>query len=190
MDINIYLIGVIVGIVTSIIIAWNNFFGLKDRFMNYLRKKLEVETKTDELKQKYLENDRELYFKIKTYISDDINMHQLRDYDFSGLFGDNFTKELHDFIWECKKPDFSFHDQELENAKKDLEESINLFLNPVGKYTFTEDDNHHFRCIPRDWRHRFPDKHREATKLIHNGADATTIAYDNFIRLSKEKLAV
>lgn len=190
MEVNLYLIGTITAIITSIIIAWNNFFGLKDRFMNYLRRKLEIKTGEDNLKERYLENDRELYFKIKKYINDDQNMLELREYDFSGLFRDDFTKEMHHFVWECKKPDFEFHDTDIEKAKKNLEESVKLFLKPVGKYTFTYDDNPHFRCVPKDWRHRFPEKYSDVIKSIHEAADTATAAYDNFVRICKEKLAV
>jgi hypothetical protein len=93
-------------------------------------------------------------------------------------------------MWKCKNPDFEFHNKKIEKEKRNLENSLSTFLSAVGQHTFTYDPNPDFRCIPKDWRHRLPEKYHSATKALNSSADSTVEAYDAFIRKCKKELAL
>lgn len=180
----------LITLICSVIIAWNNYFGLRDNLKGYLRKRLEIPTEEELLKKELKENDRKLYKKITSYLDSDRNMMRLRENDFGATFRDDLTENINNFIWDCKKPEFEFHDPQVEKAKKELKEKLNIFSSLIAKYTFSNKLNTEFRSVPKDWRHRHPDKYNEVVREINKSADSAIEAYDAFIRECRKKLAV
>jgi hypothetical protein len=181
---------VLITVLCSIIIALNAMFGLKDRFKNFLRSKLEIPTEREKLNQERMKSDIDLYKKIKSYLDSDGNMMEIRDIHFGSSFRDNLTEDLHKFIWECKKPEFEFHNDELESAKKELVYNLVSLLDSIGQYTFTNDTNTDFRSVPKDWSYKLPDKYEKVIKTLNSRADSTIDAYDLFIRKCRKELAL
>lgn len=174
--------------ICSIVIATNNVFGLKDRARAYLRRRLEVPTELEQLRSRHLASDRDLFGQIREMLPSEKPMSYVRDTDFAGAFPSDLTKGMHHFTWECRKPEFEFHDTELEAARAKLEEKTHAFLDPVGQNTFVVEGNAKFVQVPKDWRHRHPDKYSEAVRQINMAADELYKTYDAFIRLGRKKL--
>jgi hypothetical protein len=184
------LIIAVLSLFCTIIIASNNYFGLRDRFKNYLREKLNVPTEKEKINKKRLEKDQELFKEITNYLDSDGNMMIVRDNDFGGSFPGDLTSDLNNFLWECKKPEFEFHDGELEKEKKKLEENLTEFVNGIAVNTFRLNDTSDFKSVPKDWRHRHPEKHRKVVKSLNDKAESTIKVYDKFVRKCRKKLAL
>lgn len=176
----------IIGVIGTWIIAANNLFGLKDRAVGYLRQKLAVETMEEEIYKRHVESDRELLSEIRKMIPSDYPISMLRDYDFGGPYSDELPKLLRQFVRECEKPEFEFHDTELEQIRKELEDAARRFTRISGKRGFYI-DNDTVR-IPKEWHHERPDKWHEARNNLNSAADDIIESYDELIRTGRKKL--
>lgn len=176
----------IIGVIGTWIIATNNLFGLKDRAVSYLRQKLAVETMEEEISRRHIESDRELLEKIRKMIPSDYPISTLRDYDFGGPYSDELPRLLREFVRECEKPEFEFHDTELEQIRKELEGAAKRFTRTSGKRGFYIDTD--TVRIPKEWHHEHPEKWHESRDNLNGAADDIVESYDELVRKGRKKL--
>jgi len=183
-------IALLVAVVTGIgtwVIATNNLFGLKDRAVEYLRSKLGVSLE-DEIKRRHMESDRELLNEIRDLLPSDYPINKLRHYDFGGVYRDELPRMLRDFLRECEKPEFEFHDAELEPMREELERAAEQFSEASAKHAFYLEGSTDKVKIPDEWHHKYPDKWHEARDQLNDSADKIVEAYDELVRLGRGKL--
>lgn len=182
------LIATVVTIIGTTIIAMNNFFGLKDRAVKYLREKLKVTTLEEEIARRHVESDRNLLNQIRETLPSDYPIIKLRDYDFGGVYSDELTEGMHEFLHGCRKPEFEFHDPDLEEAREELEEAVRRFTRTSGKETFYLEGSTEKRRIPSEWHHKQPKRWHRVRNELNGAADDIVEAYDKLVRTGRKKL--
>lgn len=183
-------IALLVAIVAAIgtwIIATNNLLGLKDRAVDYLRNKLGSSLE-EEISRRYLERDRELLSEIRDLLPSDYPISKLRHYDFGGVYRDELPKRIISFLRECEKPEFEFHDSELEVLRQELEDAAQRFSRASGENAFYLEGSTDMIKIPDKWHHKYPDKWHNARNELNESADEIVDTYDDLVRLGRKKL--
>jgi hypothetical protein len=105
--------------------------------------------------------------------------------------------EVHDdlkkYKLQCKNPDFEFIDSDLEIRKCELTDSVESFLNTLGRVAFTTDDwkiDFQRMVIYRDIKYSKPKIYYKAVDDGDQTANKVCTAYDDLVGLGRRKLAV
>lgn len=136
----------------------------------------------------YIEPDRNVFFKLKEYINDDV-MNYIRDMDFGGwTYGIDQFNDLHRFIDKCLEPMMQFLDADLEKAKMDFRESLRQMFGASVSYCHCDDGKN---CgVPADWTFTNPEMYDKAIDEMNRLSWDVWNSYYNFISLIKRKLII
>lgn len=183
--------------------------GHRDRWYEKVRNSYGVVSNPD-----YVKLDQNLFLEIRKLLPSTGAIEFMQFHDYGGSFRVDEHNDLHEFIYQCNKPEFEFLDIDLEGLRVKLASLTEKFVRMLGKYTFPlqRTDEHWNRLPPdpeRDFELIFELKHmakdeedlkkmmdeqrehiRNTRHKMNNLASEICKTYDEFIRLGRRKLGV
>ena len=134
------------------------------------------------------EEDKALFLRVRALLPSDDPMLEIRDPHFGSSFPTRLARMVYMFTVERRRPEFEFHDAELEKACEELTKSAHAFLEPVEKHTFGSYGNSDFSTVPREWRGTNPELHAQAVESLNEASLQLYSDYETFIKLGRSKL--
>ena len=183
------LIATVVTFVGTIIIALNNFFGLKDRAVEYLRDRLEVDTLEDETERRKIEKDRELFHEFLEVLPSSGSIDFIDRRNMAGFsFDSEKLNDLHEFYYNWDDAEHEFMDDELEAKRKRLHELIGDYTSLISGNTFPTDSGQ--QTVPPEWEYNQPERFGKVVGELHEKAGAVVEAHQDLVRTGRKKLGV
>lgn len=183
------LVATVVTVVGTIIIALNNFFGLKDRAVEYLRERLEVETLKEEIKRRKIEKDRELFKEFLEVLPSSGSIDFIDTMNMAGFsFDSERLDDLREFYYNWDNAEHEFMDEELEAKRERLHELIGDYTSLISGNTFPTDGGR--QTVPPEWEREQPERFAKVVNELHEKAEEVVEAHQDLVRTGREKLGV
>lgn len=183
------LLATVVTVIGTIVIALNNFFGLKDRAVEYLRDRLEVETLEEEIRRRKIEKDRELFKEFLEVLPSSGSIDFIDQKNMAGFsFDSEKLDDLRDFYYDWDDAEHEFMDDELEAKRERLHELVADYTSLIAGKTFPTDSGH--QTVPPEWEYEQPERFAKVVNELHEKADAVVEAHQDLVRTGREKLGV
>lgn len=161
----------------------------------------------------YVEVDRQLFNKIRKIIPSDGSIRFIRECDYGGRFLSDSHKDIMDFENEFKypNPENEFFDLDLQESLENLAQKVDNFLRAIGKHTFVDQFNSDWNRIAvdtdidvqlgvaaktqseEDYKNGLEEVRQRSYEIrdkINILAQNLCDAYDEFVRLGRNKLAI
>lgn len=131
--------------------------------------------------------DKEMFEKLKSLLPQNGSVNQFRSYyTFLGFEFDDI-EDFRGFEEYCKRSDFDFFHPTLENLKRDLLNSIKIFLRNFYDKTKSKDDKMRHIVPPIEEN---PEKHDENKKEFERSAENLIVKYDELIKSGRQLLKI
>lgn len=157
----------------------------------------------------HIDLDSRLFLQIREILPSD-HMRFVCETSYSGSFRRNMLQSLHNFLEYSHRPEWEFIDSDMEGLRMHLVESIEHFLNLIGRYTFVEKVDPEFSRVPyahadydllaslqerakdeEDFERLFEEQEQRADRWAHAIQDAAAqvwLSFTEFIRNGRRRL--
>ena len=181
------LVATVVTVVGTIIIALNNFFGLKDRAVDYLRDRLEVQTLEEEIERRKIKKDRELFQEFLEVLPSSGSIDFIDTKNMAGFsFDPESLDDLREFYYNWDDAEHEFMDDELEEKRERLYDLVADYTSLISGNTFRTDSGR--QTVPPEWEHQQPDRFAKVVSELHEKAEAVVEAHQDLVRTGRKKL--
>ena len=175
-------------LVLTAVIALNNFFGLKDRAVDYLRNRL-CETLEDEIERRRVEKDRELFQQFLEVLPSSGSIDFIDRKNMAGFsFDSEKLDDLHEFYYNWNDAEHEFMDNELEKKCKKLHDLVGEYTSLIGDNTFPTDDGRH--TVPPEWEHEQPKRFAKVVNSLHEKSRDIVETHQDLVKVGRRKLGV
>ncbi len=175
----------VASLIFTAVIALNNFFGLWDRAVDYLRSQL----LEDEIQRRKIEQDRELFKEFLGVLPSSGSIKFIERKNMAGFsFDSERLNDLHEFYYNWNDAEHEFLDEQLESKRERLHDLIGDYTSLIGNKTFPTDDGRH--TVPPEWEREQPERFAKAVNELHEKAENVVEAHQNLVRTGRRKLGV
>ncbi|WP_034999134.1 hypothetical protein [Beijerinckia mobilis] len=138
-----------------------------------------------------MESDRQTLADLIQFMEDTNTMRLLRNANFADWsFGIDEMDGLDRLMRNSKGAEHEFIDQELEVRRQTLLRAVQTFQHSFAENTRPTPYARSYNAIPRNWEKEQPERFAKTVEELHAAADAVCTAYDELIRLGRNRLAV
>lgn len=134
-----------------------------------------------------VEADKKTLHDLLAVVPSNGAMKFLRSNNFGFSFDWRDLDEVATFFHDRSGPDHEFLDEQLEAARMRFRESCGTLLSTLALNTFPTNGEHR-SAVPDEWEIEDPKRFHKTIRAIHSASDAVCGAYDDLVRLARQKL--
>jgi hypothetical protein len=136
------------------------------------------------------ETDREALSDLVQTMTDTRSMDFMRDADFGGWsFHWRELNALDEYVQFPRGAEREFIDRKLEVLRQKFIAAYEAFRPLLPQYTAPTPWTPTYRTVPVEWRDTQPKRYARTVKMLRTAADKVCAAYDELVRVARERLA-